>query len=474
MCPKLLDTIRPGVEVSSRELSDVSADALVLPWRGDVGVLPTLLEEGAPAVLAQLREYPEDRDLRLTSAGMLSVRFLLHLSLPVRGAAGKELLRKRMGELFQHARVLALRELAFPIGQFADAGEDFTVLVEALWESWQEEGEESIRLKLLVDDQDLRAEYLRRFLQRRRGASAAPSKDRPREVLSGSVEGALRPVLPSGLDLEQALERLLEDYREGRPLGDALGLLSGPMTKAFAGALEPGEDMEDLPGVLRILGSGLLQRLPWELLRDGSTFLGERFLFPRGSSFYVLGGRNQVADTSYCIEVYADENRRGALSQELRNLLHRGGAILGEGEAGKEAHTVFCASGLEAWENLLAQEKVRGGEMIFLEKTNEWEEPVDVEELAGRFLARGFRRVLSPMAAFRDPREERLFRMAFFEQYFRGHGAGGALRYAQRALLEAFGIHSGWFLYRIFGQAEDRTYATRSSIRKGMVLPKIF
>ena len=90
MCPKLLDTIRPGVEVSSRELSDVSADALVLPWRGDVGVLPTLLEEGAPAVLAQLREYPEDRDLRLTSAGMLSVRFLLHLSLPVRGAAGKE------------------------------------------------------------------------------------------------------------------------------------------------------------------------------------------------------------------------------------------------------------------------------------------------------------------------------------------------------------------------------------------------
>ena len=71
MCPKLLDTIRPGVEVSSRELSNVSADALVLPWRGDEGILPSLLEEGAPGVLAQLREYPEDRRLRLTSAGML-------------------------------------------------------------------------------------------------------------------------------------------------------------------------------------------------------------------------------------------------------------------------------------------------------------------------------------------------------------------------------------------------------------------
>jgi hypothetical protein len=474
MCPKLLDTIRPGVEVSSREPSNVSADALVLPWRGDEGILSSLLEESAPSVLAQLKEYPEDRDLRLTSAGMLPLRFLLHLSLPARGSAGKELLRSRMGELFQHARVLALRELAFPIGQFADAGEDFPVLVEALWESWKEEGEENIHLKLLVDDQDLRAEYLRRFLQRRRGASAAPAKDRSRENLTGSVEGALRPVLPAGLDLEQALERLLEDYREGRPLDDALALLNGPMSKAFAGALEPGEELDDLPGVLRVLGAGLMQRLPWELLKDGSTFLGERFLFPRGSSFYVLGGRNQVADTSYHIEVFADENRRGALTQEIRNLLHRGGATLEESKSEKEAHSVFCASGLEAWENLLADENLLGGEMIFLEKANDWEEPVDAEELAGRFLARGFRRVLSPMAAFRDPREARIFRMAFFEQYFRGHGAGGALRYAQRALLEAFGIHSGWFLYRIFGQAEDRTYATRSSIRKGMDLSKIF
>ena len=100
--------------------------------------------------------------------------------------------------------------------------------------------------------------------------------------------------------------------------------------------------------------------------------------------------------------------------------------------------------------------------------------PEDAEELAGRLLARGFQRVLSPMAAFRDPREARIFRMAFFEQYFRGHGAGGALRYAQRALLEAFGLHSGWFLYRIFGQAEDRTYSTQSSLRKGMDLSRIY
>ncbi len=474
MCPKLLDRIRPGVEVALRDPREVSAEALVLPWRGDEGILPSLLEEGAAGVLAQLREYPEDRDIRLTSAGMLPLRFLLHLTLPARGGASKDLLRKRLGDTFRHARVLALRDLAFPIGQFADAGEDFAELVEALWESWSEEGEGGIRLRILVEEDDLRAEYLRRFLQRRRGAAAAPRQDSGREIAAGNLEGALRPVLPAGLDLEQALERLLEDYRDGRPLDDALALLSAPMSKAFTGALDPGEELEDLPGILRILGSGLLQRLPWELLRDGSTFLGERFIFPRGSSFFVLGGRAQSGDGAYCIEVRAEEERRSGLHQELRNLLHRGGAELKEDDQGDSVHKVFYAEGLDAWERLLAEDGGEGGDLIFLEKPNEWEEPVDAEDFAGRLLARGYRRVLSPLAAFRDAREARIFRMAFFEQYFRGHGAGGALRYAQRALLEAFGIHSGWFLYRIFGQAEDRTYATRSSIRKGMDLTKIF
>jgi hypothetical protein len=218
----------------------------------------------------------------------------------------------------------------------------------------------------------------------------------------------------------------------------------------------------------------LVQRLPWELLRDGSTFLGERFVFPRGTSFFVLGGREIEKSASFRLEILADEKQQSGLTQELHNLLHRGGASLDEGRSEEGQRSIVYASGVENWEQLLSDENPPGGELVFLERASEFEESVDAEELAGRLLARGFQRVLSPMAAFRDPREARIFRMAFFEQYFRGHGAGGALRYAQRALLEAFGLHSGWFLYRIFGQAEDRTYSTQSSLRKGMDLSRIY
>jgi hypothetical protein len=460
--------------MSTHDPRDLSADALILPLSEDERVLSGLLDVGASAVVAQLREYPEDREIRLTSAGMLPVRFLLHLSLPKSGVKGRALIRERLAECFHHARVLALRDLALPIALFAEATDDFAELVEAIWDGWNEDATDVMRLRLLTDENDLRSEYLRRFIQRRRGRSNADHQDKGMGISAGNLEGVLRPVLPAGVDLEQGLERLLEDYRDRRPLDDAFGLLNGPMSRAFAASLDPGEGLEDLPGILRILGPSLVQRLPWELLRDGSTFLGERFVFPRGTSFFVLGGREIEKSASFRLEILADEKQQSGLTQELHNLLHRGGASLDEGRSEEGQRSIVYASGVENWEQLLSDENPPGGELVFLERASEFEESVDAEELAGRLLARGFQRVLSPMAAFRDPREARIFRMAFFEQYFRGHGAGGALRYAQRALLEAFGLHSGWFLYRIFGQAEDRTYSTQSSLRKGMDLSRIY
>jgi len=443
------------------------ADALLLPWWGETSHLEALLGPSAPGVIAQVREYPSGRGIRLSSAGMLPQRFLLHLSLPQQPSERSGLLRERIGESFRHAKVLNLRDLAIPMKLFADLALDFSDLAELIWNAWREDAGDSMRLRLLVDPGDLRGEYLRRFLGRRRGSELSGKNPRPK-ILEGRLEGAIRPVLPRGLDMDQALERLLEDYHDARPLDDAMGALAGPMKRAFRASLDPGEVLEDLPGILRVLGSGTIQRLPWELLREGTTFLGERFVFPRGTSFFVLGGRSAEGQ-AYEIKVFSGEERGGSLSQELRNLLHRAGGRPAEVKDGPSPRIV-CITGREGLGNFLDAEDSQGGELLFIELPEEWQDAMDMEELSGRFLARGFRRVLSPLASFRDPREARIFRMAFFEQYFRGHGAGGALRYAQRSLLEAFGIHSGWFLYRIFGQAEDRTYSTRSSIRRGMDL----
>ena len=221
-----------------------------------------LLGGAAPGVLEELREYPEGRELRMSSAGTLPARFILHLDFPSDRPADGDLLLRRFQESFAHARVLGLRELALPLDAFAAVAEDFRKLADAIWEAWNRETDSRLRVRVLAPEGDLRREYMGRFLQRRKAMSFDAGE--LRTLRAGESEAVIMPRPGRALDLEQCVDRLIEDYRERRELDEAMGALERPMTEALASALEPGERLDELPRILRILGPTQVQRLPWQ------------------------------------------------------------------------------------------------------------------------------------------------------------------------------------------------------------------
>ena len=484
---------RIGMSTQSPEILRV--DALVLPWSEPDSEHPEspVLTKAGEAVREEIAEYKGEREVMLTSGGTLPTRFLFHLSMPAEGKADLRTVEARFRDCFFQASVLGIQEIAVSLVDFSCHVDSFSELVGRLWDTSREflareKGPQ--RLILLVDDRDLRGQYLRHFLDRKEaedrkwerldGAHAVPNApdieskpapnfldDTPRRVMA--TEQVLNLELDSATGdtqaveerLEAALDDLIEDYRAGRALAGSLDRLAPTMSAALAESMAArgGGDTE-LSERLRVLGGPLVMRLPWELLQaEGEAIhLGEDHLFTRGTNFlhFRRRGNPQPADPRrVSLRVMGEAGPAQILAGGLQEMvIAKDLEVQWSQESNAAARFVHCLD-KGTLEGLLLEDDP-ACELVFadLPPGEDGPDTSGVAEIARRLLAQGCRHVLAPLAAFRSSSERDIFRAAFYERVLSGASPGEALRYGQRVLMEAHGTTSGWWLYRLYGQTD--------------------
>jgi len=496
-----------AIAISTQQPDVLRADALILPWSGAESPRPPspVLKAAGSAVLAEILEYDEGSEVMLTSAGALPQRFLFHLSLPGDEKVALSVIEDRLRDCFFQAGVLGLREVAIAILDFSPYVESFSDLVARVWTTSREfltRERGPHRLLLLIDDRDLRGQYLRHFLDRKQAedrrweveepvlATPLPPGARlPRQaVLRAPGQGTeqvlsleLCDFLPDPDSMAGALVDLLEDYRLGRDMGESRLRLIGPMAAAFAaGMAQRGE--ERIAGEhLRILGSPLALRLPWELLpglREGVA-LGEGHLLTRGTNFLHFRRRNLRPEPDglhTSLRVVGESGAARRLAQGIQELVEtRGLEVYWSTEQEATARIIHCLDA-PALESLLDEGRP-DCELVVLELppgadgAGAMPPAIDpLGERAGVLLAHGCRHVLAPLAPFREVGERDAFRSALYERLFGGATVGESLQYAQRVLMESQGLDAGWWLYRLFGQTDSALLPARARLRDGATL----
>ena len=494
-----------AIAVTTQRPEILRADALVLPWAGPDAPRPAdgALAAAGDVVLQEIAEYGGEREVMLTSGGALPQRFLFHLSLPANEKVDLALVEDRFRECFFQAGVLGLQELAVAILDFSPHVESFSELVGRVWVTTREflaRERGPRRLLFLVDDRDLRGQYLRHFLDRkqaedhrwegedqtlatplppRSGTVAAAPLKTPGTMTEQVLSMELADVLPAPEALEAVLDALLSDYAAGRDSGDARLALAGPMNAALDQALSNRRGRDELlSSHLRVLGSPLVMRLPWELLpaRDGRGFLGEDHLFTRGTNFLHFRRRGVRAETDglrTSLRVVGESGAARQLAQGVQELVEaRGLEVFWSTEQEATARLIHCLD-LPALDSLLAEGRP-DCELVLLDLppgaslSDPDSDPLG--ERARELLAHGCRHVLAPLAPFREVAERDTFRAALYERLLGGASVGGALHYAQRVLMEAHGPDSGWWLYRLFGQTDCALLPARSRGREAFEL----
>ncbi len=493
-----------AIALSTQQAFELRVDALVLPWSGlDSPRQPSAAHRAAgEGVLAEIAEYGGEREVMLTSAGALPQRFLFHLSLPAEEPVDLAVLEDRFRECLFQAGLLGLREVAISILDFSPYVESFSELVTRVWATSREflsRERGPRRLLFLVDDRDLRGQYLRHFLDRkqledRRWEAEEPvlatplppgartPLPRPLRAPGLSTEQVLSlelsEVLPAPELMEAALEALLADYREGRDASESRLRLIGPMAAAFTAGLALRGGDEALAERLRVLGSSVVLRLPWELLpgqREG-LFLGETHLFTRGTNFLHFRRRNLRPETDglrTSLRVVGESGAARRLAQGIQELVETKGLdVYWSTEQEASARLIHCLDAA-ALDSLLAEGRP-DCELVVLDLApGGGEDPTGPDRLgerAGELLAHGCRHVLVPLAPFREVGERDAFRAALYERLLAGATVGEALQYAQRVLMESHGMDSGWWLYRLFGQTDCALLPARGRSREAATL----
>lgn len=493
-----------AIAISTQQPDVLRADALVLPWSGLDSPRPPseVLKSAGAAVLGEIGEYGEETEVMLTSAGALPQRFLFHLSLPREDKVALGVIEDRFRDCFFQAGVLGLREVAIAILDFSPYVESFSELVARVWTTSREflsreRGPQ--RLLFLIDDRDLRGQYLRHFLDRKQAedrrweaeepvlATPLPPGARlPRQsVLRAPGQGTeqvlsleLSDVLPAPETMAGALAALLEDYRFGRDQGESRLRLVGPMAAALAAAMvQRGEERQPTER-LRILGSPLALRLPWELLpgTGEGVFLGEGHLLTRGTNFLHFRRRNLRPETDglhTSLRVVGESGAARRLAQGIQELVEtRGLEVYWSTEQEATARIIHCLDA-PALESLLDEGRP-DCELVVLELPPGADEaPALLDQLgerAGVLLAHGCRHVLAPLAPFREVGERDAFRSALYERLLGGAMVGESLQYAQHLLMESHGLDAGWWLYRLFGQTDSALLPARARLRDGATL----
>ncbi len=488
----------------------LEVDALVLPWSGHESEYgeSSVMSSAGQSVRNEIDEYNGEREVMLTSGGLLPVRFLFHLTLPESGAADLRTIEDRFRDCFFQAGVLGIQELAISLPDFTAHVDSFADLVARIWETSREflaRDRGPRRLILLIDDRDLRGQYLRHFLDRKEeedrqwerldGARVttvtkveakppASLLDTPRRTLKTEQVLNLDPVGISDdphtaeQELAEALDALLEDYQAGRTLAGNLDRLSPAMSSALAGSLSSGSaSPRPLGDRLRVLGNPLAMRLPWELLqeKDGLLYLGEGHLFTRGTNFlhFRRHGKAQPTDLrKVSLRVMGETPSAQSLSGSIQELvILRELDLLWSTESEAAARLVHCldAGALEA----LRAEEDPACELVFADLPP-GESPAcadEIGETARHLLAQGCRHVLAPLAPFRSSSERDAFRAAFYERLLAGATPGESLQYAQRVLMETFGMGCGWWLYRLYGQTDFPLIPGKAGGRKTVPQP---
>ncbi len=501
---------RIGMSTQTPEILRV--DALVLPWSEPESEHPesAVLAKAGDVVREEIAEYRGEREVMLTSGGSLPTRFLFHLSLPTEGKADLRTIEMRFRDCFFQASVLGIQEIAISLGDFSHHVESFSELVGRIWDTSREflareKGPQ--RLILLVDDRDLRGQYLRHFLDRKEaedrkwerldGAHAVPNTpdieskpapnfldDTPRRVLATEqvlnleLDGSPGDARSVEERLEAALESLIEDYQAGRALAESLDRLTPTMSAVLAESIAAREDGETtLSEQLRVLGNPLVMRLPWELLRaEGETlYLGETHLFTRGTNFLHFRRRGNPTPTDprrVSLRVMGETPRAQALAGGLQELvIAKDLDVQWSQESSAAVRLVHCLD-QGTLESLLTEDDP-ACELVFADLPP-GESGMDagvIAETARRLLAQGCRHVLAPLAPFRSSTERDAFRAAFYERILSGASPGDALRYGQRVLMEAHGAASGWWLYRLYGQTDAPLLPARPRQRTEQLYP---
>ena len=466
------------VEIATGSTGEIRAESLLLPWpEGGTERPEGALGLAGTAVLDEIAAYRGERDVMLTSAGALPARFLFLLSLPVDEACPPELVEERFRDGLFQAGVLGLSEVAVPVLEFSPYVNSFSELVESIWNACREFlGQERgpHRILFVVDNRDLRGQYLRHFFRRKESEDHDPAEDAaapravapPRELPPAAppaprvaLEKVLSPELMDGGRLAQGVAALLADYAAGRDAAEALSRLEPVMRAALLGCLGDGFEGRALPPRLRILGEDGVLRLPWELLRRDGRFLGEDHLFARGASFlhFLRDGRSVASRRSLRLLVRGEAEAARGLGTELQQLARQHHVTLDGGDRSADGAGVVHCLGRESLRELLAG--VRMPCDLTLLELEPGETPPggapSLEDWAQQLLGRGCRRALIPLAPFRDEGERRLFRAVLYGRLFLGDPVGDALQRAQAALRREFGPGAGWFLFRLFGQTDE-------------------
>ncbi|MBN2170425.1 MAG: hypothetical protein JW819_03775 [Candidatus Krumholzibacteriota bacterium] len=468
------------VEIATQSAREIRAESLLLPWPEGGSEHPAgALGLAGTAVLDEIAAYRGERDVMLTSAGALPARFLFLLSLPVDEPCPPSLIEERFRDCLFQASVLGLAEVAVPVLEFSPYVSSFSELVDSIWNACREFlGRERgpQRILFLVDNRDLRGQYLRHFLRRKesedhdwdeegavapRAGAAAPRELPP--AAPPAPQGALEKVLsPELLDADffaRGVADLLADYGAGRDPAETLARLEPAMRTALLDCLGDGFEQTALPPRLRILGDGEILRLPWELLRRGDRFLGEDHLIARGISFlhFLRNGRIAAGRRPLRLLVRGEAEAARELGTELQQLARQHHITLDAGDRDAAGAGVVHCLGRDSLRELLAGVRMPC-DLTLLELEPGDEPPsggATLEDWAQQLLGRGCRRALIPLAPFRDEAERRLFRAVLYGRLFLGDTAGEALLRAQAALRREFGPGAGWFLFRLFGQTDE-------------------
>ncbi len=493
-----------AIALSTQQASELRVDALVLPWSGPDSPRPpsAVLKMAGETVLGEIAEYGGEREVMLTSSGDLPQRFLFHLCLPAEEKADLAVLEDRFRECFFQAGLLGLREVAIAILDFSPYVESFSDLVTRVWTTSREflsRERGPRRLLFLVDDRDLRGQYLRHFLDRKQledrrwegeePVLATPLPPGARQPLPRPLRAPglateqvlsleLSELLPAPEQMEAALADLLADYSEARDPSENRLRLVGPMAAALAAGLAQRGGEDGLGERLRVLGAPVVLRLPWELLpsqRDG-VFLGETHLFTRGTNFLHFRRRNLRPETDglrTSLRVVGESGAARRLAQGIQELVETKGLdVYWSTEQEASARLIHCLDA-SALESLLAEGRP-DCELVLLDLPpgggQEAGDPDLLGERAGELLAHGCRHVLVPLAPFREVSERDAFRAALYERLLGGATVGEALQYAQRVLMESHGLDSGWWLYRLFGQTDCALLPARSRNREASTL----
>jgi O-acetyl-ADP-ribose deacetylase (regulator of RNase III) len=488
------DIRQRSIEIRTTRLQQVPADALLLPWiaQADRDTQERRLERlglDAASLLDEIAEYKGEREVMLTSPGGLPVRFLFHLTLPEKGAVDLALVEERFRDCLFQAGVLGLRSLAIPVLEFAAYSERFSELISTIWKACNEylaRDKGPRRILFIVEDRDLRGQYLRHFLRRKeaeeQGWAKVAGEPSSAEAMSSVIAAespspflSLREEMPEELILSPAptdpgtaaagLAALLAAYAAGKDLGPSLSRMAGPLADAFLTSIPLGLPLAELPPQIRLLGAPEILRLPWELIGDaGGTYLGETHLLVRGTNFLHFAARRgprPAHSPAMDLRVLGPDRQARRVAEELETFMPPGRAA-GATPGREPSRLRHCLeeSGAHA---LLAGEHLPC-ELAVLE----WSAPhrageAGPEEWAAKLLAKGCRRVLAPLAPFRDERERSAYMGALYSRLFAGAALGEALHYGQRAVMEGFGTQSGWFLLRIYGHAQGALFPTQRS-----------